>query len=248
MCVGGVGVCVCVHVCVRACVCVLAWEENLWSEWLETWHSSRPRRSAPLKPRHYGAIEVSLSLSLYQSLSKPVGFGFKRSRVRVRVKNYAGMWRVSQNIILCENSLFAIKWKHKMVFPCNFVQRIAHSVMSSAAVFPVSVALLLYRVHFLVLYVNGLQLTNYAEMNMIRYVNDRVRICVWCCQAFEPVAQCARQVIRDNGFDDRIRLIAKRSTELTVGPSMMSSSLSCFSASICIVLYVLAFYFCVFVI
>jgi len=51
-------------------------------------------------------------------------------------------------------------------------------VIRSSFVFPVSVALLLYRVHFLVLYVNGLQLTNYAEMNMIRYVNDRVRICV----------------------------------------------------------------------
>jgi len=44
------------------------------------------------------------------SLLKPVDFGFKRSRVRVRlwlgllpaVKNYVGMWQMSQNIIPCE--------------------------------------------------------------------------------------------------------------------------------------------------
>jgi len=43
-----------------------------------------------------------------------------------------------------------------------------------------------------------------------------VSVCVW--QAFRPVAECAKEVIRDNGYDGHIKLIAKRSTELTVGP------------------------------
>jgi len=34
------------------------------------------------------------------------------------------------------------------------------------------------------------------------------------------VAECAKRVIKDNGFDGHINLIPKRSTDLTVGPSM----------------------------
>jgi protein arginine N-methyltransferase 7 len=40
---------------------------------------------------------------------------------------------------------------------------------------------------------------------------------VVACEAFRPMAECAAQVIRDNGLADRIKLVAKRSTELTVG-------------------------------
>ncbi|KAK3909580.1 Protein arginine N-methyltransferase 7 [Frankliniella fusca] len=38
------------------------------------------------------------------------------------------------------------------------------------------------------------------------------------CEAFEPVGKCAQQVIKQNGFSDRIKVIPKRSTALTVGP------------------------------
>uniref|UniRef100_A0A224Z6D1 Protein arginine N-methyltransferase n=1 Tax=Rhipicephalus zambeziensis TaxID=60191 RepID=A0A224Z6D1_9ACAR len=41
---------------------------------------------------------------------------------------------------------------------------------------------------------------------------------VYACEAFEPVAKCAEQVMKDNHLKDRIRLIPKRSTELDVGP------------------------------
>ena len=33
-----------------------------------------------------------------------------------------------------------------------------------------------------------------------------------------PMAECAAKVIEANGFSDRIKLVRKRSTELTVGP------------------------------
>ncbi len=32
------------------------------------------------------------------------------------------------------------------------------------------------------------------------------------------MAKCARQVIKDNGMSDKIKVVPKRSTELTVGP------------------------------
>lgn len=41
---------------------------------------------------------------------------------------------------------------------------------------------------------------------------------VHACEAFFPVAQRARQVIKDNGFGDKICLIPKRSTDIEVGP------------------------------
>jgi len=36
-------------------------------------------------------------------------------------------------------------------------------------------------------------------------------------QAFQPMAECARKVIAQNGFAEKINLIPKRSTEVTVG-------------------------------
>ena len=36
-------------------------------------------------------------------------------------------------------------------------------------------------------------------------------------QAFEPIAQVASEIVRKNGFSDKISVIGKRSTELTVG-------------------------------
>ena len=53
---------------------------------------------------------------------------------------------------------------------------------------------------------------------------------LFLCQAFRPVAECAKQVLRDNGYDACVKLIAKRSTELTVGP--------CTAAVICLVVIV----------
>ncbi|GAB6024738.1 Protein arginine n-methyltransferase [Chamberlinius hualienensis] len=41
---------------------------------------------------------------------------------------------------------------------------------------------------------------------------------VTACEAFQPVASCARKIMTENGFGDKINLISKRSTELRVGP------------------------------
>jgi len=38
------------------------------------------------------------------------------------------------------------------------------------------------------------------------------------CEEFRPMAECAAKVIEANGFRDNIKLVRKRSTELTVGP------------------------------
>ncbi|GLV34020.1 Arginine methyltransferase 7 [Carabus blaptoides fortunei] len=40
---------------------------------------------------------------------------------------------------------------------------------------------------------------------------------VTACEAFKPVAQCAKQIMRVNGFADTIKLIAKNSLDLNVG-------------------------------
>ncbi|PSN41744.1 Protein arginine N-methyltransferase 7 [Blattella germanica] len=48
-------------------------------------------------------------------------------------------------------------------------------------------------------------------------VHDKSESSNW--KAFQPMAECARKVIRENGFEDKIRLIPKRSTEMTVGES-----------------------------
>ncbi len=39
------------------------------------------------------------------------------------------------------------------------------------------------------------------------------------CDCFEPITKCAQNIINKNGFSDRIKVIAKRSNELTVGPN-----------------------------
>ncbi|XP_065299428.1 protein arginine N-methyltransferase 7-like isoform X1 [Dermacentor albipictus] len=41
---------------------------------------------------------------------------------------------------------------------------------------------------------------------------------VYACEAFQPVAKCAEDVMEDNGLRKRIHLIPKASTELEVGP------------------------------
>merc|ERR1719208_648724 len=43
---------------------------------------------------------------------------------------------------------------------------------------------------------------------------------VVACEEFRPMAECAERVIRENGFEDRIKLVRKRSTELEVGPGL----------------------------
>ncbi|XP_062594524.1 protein arginine N-methyltransferase 7-like [Saccostrea cucullata] len=40
---------------------------------------------------------------------------------------------------------------------------------------------------------------------------------VTACEAFEPMAKCAKKIIQQNGFENKIRLIPKRSTDVTVG-------------------------------
>lgn len=40
---------------------------------------------------------------------------------------------------------------------------------------------------------------------------------IFACEAFKPMAQCARKIIKENGFENFIKVIGKRSTELTVG-------------------------------
>ncbi|VDN16008.1 unnamed protein product [Dibothriocephalus latus] len=43
---------------------------------------------------------------------------------------------------------------------------------------------------------------------------------VTACEAFSPVARCAKRVIHANGLQDRIRVIGKRSTDLVIGHDM----------------------------
>ncbi|KAL5021846.1 hypothetical protein ScPMuIL_001001 [Solemya velum] len=40
---------------------------------------------------------------------------------------------------------------------------------------------------------------------------------VTACEAFQPMADCARQIIEQNGFANKIKLIPKRSTDVVVG-------------------------------
>ncbi|XP_071785019.1 protein arginine N-methyltransferase 7-like [Asterias amurensis] len=41
---------------------------------------------------------------------------------------------------------------------------------------------------------------------------------VHACEAFEPIAEAAKKIIAENGFADKIKVVSKRSTEVTVGP------------------------------
>uniref|UniRef100_A0AAR5PHY3 Protein arginine N-methyltransferase n=1 Tax=Dendroctonus ponderosae TaxID=77166 RepID=A0AAR5PHY3_DENPD len=40
---------------------------------------------------------------------------------------------------------------------------------------------------------------------------------ITACEAFKPMSQCAMNILKLNGFSDKIKVIPKRSTELTVG-------------------------------
>ncbi|KAG5338171.1 ANM7 methyltransferase, partial [Acromyrmex heyeri] len=40
---------------------------------------------------------------------------------------------------------------------------------------------------------------------------------ITACEAFKPIAKCAVQIIKENGFEDKIQLIRKRSTKMIVG-------------------------------
>merc|ERR1719187_2852560 len=41
---------------------------------------------------------------------------------------------------------------------------------------------------------------------------------ITACEEFGPMADCAERVIAENGFGSKIKLVRKRSTDLTVGP------------------------------
>ncbi|XP_043198257.1 protein arginine N-methyltransferase 7-like [Amphibalanus amphitrite] len=41
---------------------------------------------------------------------------------------------------------------------------------------------------------------------------------VTACEAFRPMAECAGRILAQNGLSERVHLVPKRSTELTVGP------------------------------
>ena len=41
-------------------------------------------------------------------------------------------------------------------------------------------------------------------------------------QAFEPIAKVAGEIVKKNGFSDKISVIGKRSTELTVGKGKLT--------------------------
>ncbi|CAG7834930.1 unnamed protein product [Allacma fusca] len=56
--------------------------------------------------------------------------------------------------------------------------------------------------------------TGLLSMMAVRHGADTV----YACEAFEPMAKCASQVIKRNGCAEKIKLIPKRSTDLQVGP------------------------------
>ncbi|XP_041375692.1 protein arginine N-methyltransferase 7-like isoform X2 [Gigantopelta aegis] len=56
--------------------------------------------------------------------------------------------------------------------------------------------------------------TGLLSMMAVRAGADKVT----ACEAFKPMAQCAGEIIKKNGCEEKITLIPKRSTELTVGP------------------------------
>lgn len=41
---------------------------------------------------------------------------------------------------------------------------------------------------------------------------------IHACEAFNPMAHCAMKIIKENGYDNKIKLIPKRSTDIKVGP------------------------------
>lgn len=47
---------------------------------------------------------------------------------------------------------------------------------------------------------------------------------VTACEAFGPMAECASEILRENGFSDHVNLIPKRSTELTIDSDLYTSA------------------------
>lgn len=43
-----------------------------------------------------------------------------------------------------------------------------------------------------------------------------------CCEVFKPMAEAAACIVKKNGFSDKIKIINKHSTEVTVGPGEIS--------------------------
>ncbi|XP_044271896.1 protein arginine N-methyltransferase 7 isoform X2 [Tribolium madens] len=56
--------------------------------------------------------------------------------------------------------------------------------------------------------------TGLLSMMAVRHGADSVT----ACEAFKPMSECALKVIKRNGFEDKIKIIPKRSTDMTVGP------------------------------
>lgn len=42
---------------------------------------------------------------------------------------------------------------------------------------------------------------------------------ITACEAFEPMAECTSQVLKENGLEDQVHLIHARSTDITIGPN-----------------------------
>jgi len=58
--------------------------------------------------------------------------------------------------------------------------------------------------------------TGLLSMMAVRCGADKVT----ACEAFEPMANCAAQIITRNGMADKIEIVRKRSTSIQVGPGM----------------------------
>ena len=43
-------------------------------------------------------------------------------------------------------------------------------------------------------------------------------VCLMTLKVFKPMAEAAQHIVEKNGFSDRIKIINKHSTEVTVGP------------------------------
>ncbi|EEZ99615.1 protein arginine N-methyltransferase 7 isoform X2 [Tribolium castaneum] len=56
--------------------------------------------------------------------------------------------------------------------------------------------------------------TGLLSMMAVRHGADSVT----ACEAFKPMSECAFKVIKRNGFENKIKIIPKRSTDITVGP------------------------------
>lgn len=52
----------------------------------------------------------------------------------------------------------------------------------------------------------------------IYYLHTSIHFIFCYFQAFKPMADCARKIIQQNGYGNKIKLIPKRSTGVSVGP------------------------------